>query len=180
MDKDNSGNPTYAAINGNVRIYYNLWRDVDSVPIRPFPPGLRMLVGSPNSKAPPANLDHVYVCQTGTDFSKNINGNDFNFNSTCVQGLKAQLNFPPCWDGINLYKPDQSHMAYTGAGRSFGGSCPTTHPFRLPGIQLEIIFKPSNVALAKGKNMAGHLIWANGDTTGVSTYSPGFVRQRLM
>jgi len=166
MDKDNSGNPTYAAINGNVRIYYNLWRDVDSVPIRPFPPGLRMLVGSPNSKAPPANLDHVYVCQTGTDFSKNINGNDFNFNSTCVQGLKAQLNFPPCWDGINLYKPDQSHMAYTGAGRSFGGSCPTTHPFRLPGIQLEIIFKPSNVALAKGKNMAGHLIWANGDTTG--------------
>jgi len=166
MDKDSSGNPTYAAINGNVRIYYNLWRDVDSLPIRPFPPGLRMLVGNPNAKTGPAGLDHVYVCQTGTDFSKNIQGNDFNFNSTCIQGVKAQLNFPPCWDGINLYKSDQSHMAYTGPGRSFGGSCPTTHPFRLPGIQLEIIFKPSNVALAKGKNMAGHLIWANGDTTG--------------
>ena len=26
--------------------------------------------------------------------------------------IKFDLTFPSCWDGTNLYKNDQSHMAY--------------------------------------------------------------------
>ena len=33
-------------------------------------------------------------------------------NTDCYAGLRAQLHFQSCWDGVNLYKSDNSHVAY--------------------------------------------------------------------
>jgi hypothetical protein len=50
-----------------------------------------------------------------------------------------------CWDGKNLDTPDhKSHVAYptNGAhafdGSSTGGTCPDTHPVKIPQIMLEV------------------------------------------
>lgn len=34
------------------------------------------------------------------------------FNTNCLNGMRAQIHFQTCWDGKNLYKPDNSHVAY--------------------------------------------------------------------
>lgn len=47
-----------------------------------------------------------------------------------------------CWDGKNLDSPDhQSHVHYaSGSGATGGGSCPATHPVKLPQIMYEIMW----------------------------------------
>jgi len=50
-----------------------------------------------------------------------------------------------CWDGKNLDSPDhQSHVAYSGTGASGGGSCPSTHPVKLPQIMYELMWNVSS------------------------------------
>jgi hypothetical protein len=60
-------------------------------------------------------------------------------NYQCPNGLRAQVWFPMCWDGVNLDSPDhKSHMAYpTGVGN---GNCPASHPVRIPGIFMEALY----------------------------------------
>ena len=51
--------------------------------------------------------------------------------------LEIRIVFPQCWDGVNLYKDDQSHMAYPSKATppiTGTGSCPSTHPIALPEI----------------------------------------------
>lgn len=44
----------------------------------------------------------------------------------------STLSSFPQIDGVNMYKPDQSHMAYSKGGES--GPCPSSHPKRLVTI----------------------------------------------
>lgn len=132
-----------------------------------------MVVGDPAAKSNFDGLSHQYVCQRSTDFTKNIDSINFNITMDCPGGIKTLITFPPCWDGVNLYKADNSHMAYPGSARFLGQNCPLSHPYRVPGIQVEIIFKPSNYPPAVGMPMmstsgVSNLMWSNGDTTGVS------------
>lgn len=53
----------------------------------------------------------------------------------CVNGLRAQINFPTCWNGNDLYLSDQSHVAYL--SNIDGGDCPPTHPVRIPHLFYE-------------------------------------------
>ena len=57
------------------------------------------------------------------------------FNTTCVNGFRAQLNFQSCWDGVNLYLEDSAHVAYL-SGIDYG-VCPPTHPVPIPGLFFE-------------------------------------------
>ena len=50
-----------------------------------------------------------------------------------------------CWDGVNLDSPDhKSHVAYPTSGPatflSLGGSCPSTHPVRIPQLMYEVVW----------------------------------------
>jgi len=80
--------------------------------------------------------------------------------TSCDQGLRAQVHFQSCWDGVNLYKPDQSHVAYLSGMDN--GVCPPGYPVLLPHIFLEIIYFPNTVA----KNDGGMFAFSQGDTTG--------------
>ena len=56
-------------------------------------------------------------------------------NLTCPHGFRAQVHFQSCWDGKNLYSPDQSHVAYL--SQIDNGVCPPTHPVLLPHLFYE-------------------------------------------
>jgi hypothetical protein len=83
-------------------------------------------------------------------------------NTNCPDGLRAQVFFPACWDGVNLDSSDhKSHMAYP-AGIDTG-LCPSTHPHHCVSIFYEVWF---NVAQFNGLGDGGRFVLANGDPTG--------------
>ncbi|CAA7260885.1 unnamed protein product [Cyclocybe aegerita] len=67
-------------------------------------------------------------------------------NKKCPGGIRANIFFPSCWDGVNLDSPDhRSHVAFmTGkVDRNTGlilrsGTCPSTHPVRIPLLFYEV------------------------------------------
>ncbi|WVQ85831.1 hypothetical protein IAT38_007999 [Cryptococcus sp. DSM 104549] len=157
---DKSDN-TFTSVPAKIRFYYFLAKSTANEPVSSFPKGLRILVGNPNSKA--ASNVATFTCQINAQITNSLDGTNFNFARDCPYGMKTELFFPPCWDGLNLYKSDGSHMSYPSQGvRS--GACPFTHPVRLPSIQLEYTWYTSQVN--PGQALAGNLAWANGDTTG--------------
>ena len=56
--------------------------------------------------------------------------------TTCTY-IRAQVTFPSCWDGnTNVIYPDGGWMA---------GSCPSSHPKRIPTLFFEAIFDVSQI-----------------------------------
>ena len=46
--------------------------------------------------------------------------------------ITIEVNFPSCWDGVNLDSPDhRSHVAYPTRG-----ACPSSHPVQIPALVL--------------------------------------------
>ncbi|WWD20503.1 hypothetical protein CI109_104979 [Kwoniella shandongensis] len=162
IDKE-SGN--FVSVPAHIRFYYFLGRNSPYQNVRAFPKGLRILTGNPNNKSPTSIAQ--FTCQVNQDFSNSLVANSFNFNRDCPYGMKTELFFPPCWDGVNLYKGDGSHMAWPDNGVR-DGSCPWDHPVRLPAIQLEYTWQTSNYN--PGMPLSGNLAWANGDTTGYGVH----------
>jgi hypothetical protein len=72
--------------------------------------------------------------------------------TTCPGGIRSNVLYPTCWDGVNLDSPDhKSHVAYPKGGpASFsgttigGGDCPSTHPVKIPQLMLEIVWDTRN------------------------------------
>jgi hypothetical protein len=128
-----------------------------------------MVAGEPGRKT--VNPIYKYYCHRKADLSDEIASDHFNFEDPCLGGIKFDLSFPSCWDGVNLYKSDNSHMTYPVVNLR-EGPCPISHPVRLPSILLEYTYHPeSHPAITKGQNVKGHLAWANGDTTGFGLHA---------
>jgi Domain of unknown function (DUF1996)/WSC domain len=65
--------------------------------------------------------------------------------TNCPDGVRAQVFFPSCWDGVNLDSPDhKSHMSYPSIYNA--GYCPSTHPKRFISIFYEIIWRTDEFA----------------------------------
>ena len=77
----------------------------------------------------------------------------------CENGLRAQIHFQSCWDGVNLYKSDNSHVAYM--SDMDNGVCPPGYPVQLVHLFLETLYGVNNVV-----KDGGQFVWAQGDTTG--------------
>ncbi|KAI1186541.1 WSC domain-containing protein [Nemania serpens] len=74
--------------------------------------------------------------------------------------IRAQVTFPPCWDGKNLDSADhKSHMAFTAYGDYNGGVCPQSHPVAI--IQLFFEFDYDTT-----KYTDRNFVFAQGDKTG--------------
>lgn len=113
--------------------------------MKPFPKGLKMLSGNNGAR----NFDSKTLTVPGgralaervnfacIDYSKpGPETNGLPASLYCPQGLRAQVHFQSCWDGKNLYLPDQSHMAYL--SHIDNGVCPPTHPILLPHLFYEV------------------------------------------
>lgn len=80
--------------------------------------------------------------------------------ANCPDGIRTELMFPSCWDGVNLDSSDhKSHVAYPDL--VITGDCPDTHPVRLPGLFYETIWE-----MAAFSNRTGIFAFSNGDPLG--------------
>jgi hypothetical protein len=113
--------------------YYRRAGGTSGDKVKPFPRGLRMIAGNPAARKPQSTLDVAWRCNGGGDFVTDI--------PNCSPGtvLQAFVSFPDCWDGTNLDSADhRSHMALSRGER---GTCPGSHPVKLPQLTFEISFK---------------------------------------
>jgi hypothetical protein len=134
--------------------------------LRAFPPGLKMIAGNSKATSPQDLRVTFWNCgaQAGVAPSATVPAcpNDR------AEGLRLHVNFPNCWDGVNLDSANhQSHMAY-----SIRGACPSTHPVAVPAIAL-IFHYPSaggaGVTLASGGQYSGHADFFNAWQQGALT-----------
>ena len=96
--------------------------------VKALPQGLRMVAG--DSKNATANNAYGYF-----ECSNGYGGRSAGvLNCPSGTSLTMHLDFPQCWDGVNLDSPDhKSHMSYPVAGK-----CPSTHPVATPVITFVI------------------------------------------
>ena len=141
-------------------IYYKTGVN-DYTSVRPFPPGLRFLVGSPAATATQFRNDPGFVAgwECGDTYG------NVDFPPSCPTGADVQLNIryqaPSCWNGLYLDTPDhKSHMAYP-----INGVCPADHPVALPMIEFKMAFPVhgdmSQVHLSSGRGFSFHYDFFN-------------------
>jgi hypothetical protein len=165
-------NGSFTPLPTKTRFYYFVNGNTDNDTVSAFPEGLRLLVGDANSKSAP-RVDHtVWECFTTSDIAgRSLTSNTFNFDSTCPGGLKSDITFPSCWDGVNLWLPNSAHVVHP-ADNFRSGHCPWSHPIKIPTIMLEHTWRPND--WSPSTKLKGNLVLANGDTTGFG-YHADFV-----
>jgi len=141
--------------NGGLDVYY-----IPSGKTTAFKKGFRMLAGNAQNtdvkKVSSGNICHR--CWTSTNDNTFVGGAPCSGSdtveipaSTTCKMIRQTIIFPACWDGKNLDSEDhQSHVAYSGSGATGGGSCPSTHPVKLPQIMYEVMW---NVSTFSDKSM---------------------------
>ncbi|KAJ3510579.1 hypothetical protein NLJ89_g4591 [Agrocybe chaxingu] len=84
-----------------------------------------------------------FAQQAVTFLCLDFNGASARFNELprrrCPSGIRSQINFPSCWDGINTDSVDhQSHVAFLSSGPDNGTCSDPQFPKTLPRIFLEV------------------------------------------
>jgi hypothetical protein len=103
--------------------------------IAAIPSGMKMVAGNQSAKRPQPKGIVSWSC--GGAGAKR-----FQAVPACAEtsGLVFTLRFQNCWNGKTTDSPDHKrHVAY-----SSGGSCPATHPVRMPTISLVLIYPPTS------------------------------------
>lgn len=156
-------------ITGGMTVYY-LQRGSDASNLTTFPEDFRMVTGNPfqrNFTDVEAAPGHAvsFVCLDYSGGSSHPETNrmpDYN----CPNGLRAQVFFPSCWNGIDLDPPDhKSHMAYP-IGHYDNGKCPDSHPYQTISLFFEVIYQ-TNLFADRWWDANQHpFVFAQGDRTG--------------
>ena len=77
----------------------------------------------------------------------------------CSNGLRAQIHFQSCWNGVDLYKSDQSHVAYM--SQMDNGICPPGYPIQFAHLFYEVLYDVNKINLD-----GGQFTFSEGDPTG--------------
>jgi hypothetical protein len=132
---------------------------LDYTSVRPFPKGLRFVVGSPTTTAD--QFMHNPGTVEGWECGNSYKNADFP--PTCPAGTQLNVRYqaPSCWDGRYLDVPDhKSHMAYP-----VNGICPDDHPVAVPMIEFKMAFPVSGdmsqVHLSSGRGYSFHYDFFN-------------------
>jgi hypothetical protein len=128
----------------------------DYTQIKAPPKGLKVVAGSAAATAPQGLKLTSWDCADDNTIPASTTP------PTCPLGtLALHVNFPDCWDGLNLDAPDhKSHLAYTGKGKV----CPPTHPVLLPRLRLNVRYATTGgptTELASGGQFSGHADFFN-------------------
>lgn len=108
-----------------------------------------------------------FNCLNYTPGYQNENSMQYNYirnrtfiDTECLNGLRLELMFPSCWDGVNLTSPNhKSHVQYPDLIKT--GACPVGFETRLPVLFYETIFDTYSV-----RNYSGSFVLSNGDPSG--------------
>ncbi|MFF7468928.1 DUF1996 domain-containing protein [Streptomyces sp. NPDC008092] len=139
----------------------------DYTSVRPFPKGLRFVVGSPMQSADEFRNHPGFV--EGWECGDSYFNTEFP--ASCPSRADVQLNIrfqaPSCWDGKYLDTPDhKSHMAYPVVKPGTNDNmCPADHPVALPMIEFKMAFPVngdmSRVRLSSGTGHSFHYDFFN-------------------
>ncbi|RDA90227.1 hypothetical protein CP533_1081 [Ophiocordyceps camponoti-saundersi (nom. inval.)] len=172
---------------GGMLAYYLLNGDH----ITAFPPGFRMLSGNTNrteytlgdpSHPDPDKSAWASMGQTNQkdlaqravgfnclNYGKAPEGTLFRhflpekqyLDANCKDGVRFEIMFPSCWKGGDAVdSPNhQDHVAFPDLVMT--GTCPESHPKRLPGLLYEVIWNT-----AAFQDRQGKFVLSNGDSTG--------------
>ncbi len=143
-------------------------------PLLAFPEGFRMVAGNPFARSYTGALDAQAITYACLNYDGPPTPETNGFPTTnCPSGLRSQVYFPSCWDGVNLDSPDhKSHVAYPTSYNN--GACPSSHPKHLISIFYEVIWNVGDFANEWDGNTQP-FVWSMGDPTGFG-YHGDFVR----
>lgn len=84
----------------------------------------------------------------------------------CVNGMRAQIAFQSCWNGVDLYKQDNSHVAYLNGIDN--GICPPGFPVQVPTLFLEVDYAIADVPNDSDGTapIDSRFVFSQGDPTG--------------
>ncbi|GHJ48373.1 hypothetical protein Cs7R123_57150 [Catellatospora sp. TT07R-123] len=150
-----NGNTVITPVGPQV-IYYKTGVN-DYTSVRPFPVGLRFVVGSPSATAD----QFLYGSVEGWECGESFHNADFPATCPGYSQLNVRYQAPSCWNGLYLDTPDhKSHMAYP-----VNLVCPASHPIALPMIEFKMAFPVngdmSQVRLSSGRGYSFHYDFFN-------------------
>ncbi|KAK4996850.1 hypothetical protein LTR66_003637 [Elasticomyces elasticus] len=156
---------------GGSVIYY-LGRGVNKANIQPFPKGFMMLSGD---KAARSYNSTAMTWGNGTYYNRPIADRvsfvcltdgpqppqqPYMFDTNCPNGMRAQIQFQSCWNGKDLYKADNSHVAYM--SQIDDGICPPGYPVQFAQLFMETDYAVNDINTSDG----GRFVFSQGDPTG--------------
>ena len=156
--------------NGGALIYY-LQRAPKDVPMKAFPDNFRMVAGDAfrRNETTDGEVGAGAISYACIDFEGPASKETRAFpNRNCRNGIRQQVFFPSCWDGVNEDSKDhKSHVAYPVGGYN-GGKCPDTHPVNLISVFIEILWQTDKFAglWTPKEGEAQPFVFAHGDATG--------------
>ncbi|EFI28535.1 hypothetical protein CC1G_13557 [Coprinopsis cinerea okayama7 len=180
------------APNGGMTVYYFQPRPpTKDLKVVAFRKGFRMIVGDPMrrrddlSPSVTAHKQLTFRCFQGNALGAGTPGvgPDDTIDLPkrfCSGGIRSNIYFPQCWDGMNLDSPDHaSHVAHPVGTASpeglqiFGTDCPASHPVRLPLLFMEIVWdtRPFNQPELWPEEGQQPFIFSMGDPTGYGQHA---------
>ncbi|KAK2462960.1 hypothetical protein APHAL10511_005012 [Amanita phalloides] len=88
---------------------------------------------------------------------------------SCPSGVRAQINFPSCWDGKNVDSHDhKSHVSFLSQGPDSGTCSDPKYPVTLPRIFMEVYWGTGDFDAFRSRAMDPKqpFVFSNGDPTG--------------
>ena len=169
----------YQYVNGSLlqvphdgSVIYYIGRGNAKYNLTAFPPGFRMVAGDAGKRAyDNTTMTYSAPGYPGRPVSDMVSFNclaesplpetpGFPANMSCKNGLRAQLHFQSCWDGIHNYTTDNSHVAHM--SQIDNGICPPTHPIAFVHLFMETLYPVNTVKQEQG----GRFLLSMGDPTG--------------
>ena len=132
--------------------------------IQAFPKGFRMTAGNPELRTYTDTLAQNAI----THACLGVTGPETNTlpATNCPDGVRSQVYFPSCWDGVNLdSQGHQCHMSYPTGSNYDSGECPASHPYPLMSLFYEFIWGTNNFA-NDWYGDSQPFVFAMGDATG--------------
>jgi len=151
-------------VGGGLIYYLPRFSTSDTTNVTAFPSGLRMLAGTPTLRS--YNESNLMAQAIGWNCLGGSGRNPYLPTENCPDGLRGEIRFPSCWDGVNLDSADHmSHMAYSD-GES--GPCPADHPVRIVTLFYEMMWSvdPMSDLWDQAMNTSQPFVLAMGDASG--------------
>lgn len=155
---------------GGMLVYYLQRPGFDGEKIFAPPKNLRMVAGSPMKRTGDNTLESQALSYNCINFAGGSPETQAFPQKACPQGLRTQVFFPSCWDGVNTDSANhKSHMAYPDGMNT--GICPSTHPVKIISIFYEVLWQVDKFQAlwldTNGKPLrAQPFVWSFGDNTG--------------
>lgn len=169
-------NGSFSSLTGGGVIYY-LFDDKPGTTTA-FPDDFRMLSGDPTLRTYNASS---HAQQAITFLCLDFNGVSTRHNSlpttSCPSGIRAQINFPSCWDGKNVDSPNhKSHVAFLSDGPDSGTCSDPRYPVALPRIFMEVYWGTGDFDNSRSlaKNSSQPYVYSYGDPTGFGYHADFF------